>query len=109
MAERFVLVTIDDDTFACADCEESEHVTARQRGDECRFGVDALRIAEKARRCGSLHHGAILESPVVVAAVRLVGKIGVYALPAYFGFVFGHLRNPLAAEKRRSAFIGAIL
>ena len=53
VADRAVFIAVDDETFVGGEREKRQHVAARQRGDERRFRVDQLRIAEVLGRGGA--------------------------------------------------------
>ncbi len=104
-----VLVAVDDKTPVRRQREKRQHMAARQRRDERRLGIDALRIAQIRGRGGTEHLDAVVEPPHVVEAVILIAEVGAIARPFDAGFVFRHRGHPLCKLSRRPGCVRLFL
>src|ERR1700738_3786875 len=70
-----VFIAVDDKTLVRGKREKRQHVSARQRRDKRRFGIDSLRIAQIGGRGGSRYLHATIEPPHVIAILSLLYQI----------------------------------
>src|SRR5262245_16360332 len=90
MADRMILVRVEDELLLARDRQKREHVAARERSDESILGIYIGGIAEISRGRGCRHRMAAVEAPGVIARILLVRKLSSTALPSQSHFVFGH-------------------
>jgi hypothetical protein len=83
---------VDDEAFVRRQREKGEHVTARQRRNEGRLGVNALWIAQIGGHGRSWRLDADFEAPNMITAIIFVPGIGAITLPFDHGFVVSFSR-----------------
>src|ERR1041385_58659 len=93
LADRIVGIIVDDEPLFRRDIEERQHVTARERSDECFLGIDRFgnrkRQTHAERRRGGRDRDPSVEAPFMRAAVALVGELRVAGpLPCHARPVF---------------------
>src|SRR5262245_46961843 len=102
MADRMILVRVEDELLFARNRQEREHVAARERSDESLLGIDIGGIAEVGRRRRGRHPMAAVEAPGMIARILLIRKLSSAALPSQSHFVFGHASIYGVGERRRN-------